>query len=435
MKKSFFTIILLLTLAMSVSAENYPYRNDVLWITKPDHTNWLYQCGEQAKITVEFFKYGIPADGKLIYTIATDMLDADIKDSVMLVGGEAVINAGTKQTPGFRDIRLTAKVNGQSYTHHIKIGFDADKIVPYTKMPDDFKIFWNKQISDMRKTPIQYTKEYLPKHSSDKFDCYRIKLNTVGTSFIYANLFIPKHKVNSADKCTYPVVLCPPGAGIKTIREPMRHKYYAENGMIRMEMEIHGLLPETEEAVFKTMAHDFDYITFNIQDKDKYYMKNVYLACIRAMDFLCSLPEWDGKNAIVQGGSQGGALSIITGALHEKVMQSIVNYPALSDMAAYREEGRTGGWPHLQKKKHIVLTDEVTNTLQYYDVVNFARIISCNVYMTWGYNDNSCPPTTSYAVWNSINAPKECLLTPINEHWASDATEYTHMLWIKKHLK
>lgn len=302
-------------------------------------------------------------------------------------------------------------------------------------MPDDFKIFWNKQISDMRKTPIQYTKEYLPQNSSDEFDCYRIKLNTVGTSFIYANLFIPKHKVNSADKCTYPVVLCPPGAGIKTIREPMRHKYYAENGMIRMEMEIHGLLPETEESVFKTMAHDFDYITFNIQDKDKYYMKNVYLACIRAMDFLCSLPEWDGKNAIVQGGSQGGALSIITGALHEKVTQSIVNYPALSDMAAYREEGRTGGWPHLQKKKHIVLTDEVTNTLQYYDVVNFARTIACPVYMTWGYNDNSCPPTTSYAVWNSINAPKECLLTPINEHWASDATEYTHMLWIKKHLK
>ena len=30
----------------------------------------------------------------------------------------------------------------------------------------------------------------------------------------------------------YPVVLCPPGAGIKTIKGPMRHKYYAEEGCI-----------------------------------------------------------------------------------------------------------------------------------------------------------------------------------------------------------
>ena len=41
-----------------------------------------------------------------------------------------------------------------------------------------------------------------------------------------------------------PVVLCPPGAGIKTIKAPLRHKYYAEQGCIRFEMEIHGLNPE-----------------------------------------------------------------------------------------------------------------------------------------------------------------------------------------------
>ena len=35
-------------------------------------------------------------------------------------------------------------------------------------------------------------------------------------------------------------------------------------------------------------------------------MKRVYLACVRSIDLLTSLPEWDGKNVIVQGGSQGG---------------------------------------------------------------------------------------------------------------------------------
>ena len=57
------------------------------------------------------------------------------------------------------------------------------------------------------------------------------------------------------------------------------------------------------------------------------------------------------------------------------------------------------------------------------------------VYMTWGFNDNTCPPTTSYIVYNVLNCPKEALITPVNEHWTSEDTEYGHLLWIKKHLK
>lgn len=56
------------------------------------------------------------------------------------------------------------------------------------------------------------------------------------------------------------------------------------------------------------------------------------------------------------------------------------------------------------------------------------------LYMTWGYNDNTCPPTTSYAVWNTLTCPKECLITPINEHWTSDATNRAQCAWIMKNL-
>ena len=55
--------------------------------------------------------------------------------------------------------------------------------------------------------------------------------------------------------------------------------------------------------------------------------------------------------------------------------------------------------------------------------------------MTWGYNDDVCPPTTSYIVWNLITAPKESLVTPINEHWTTTDTNYGQMLWIKARLK
>lgn len=82
-----------------------------------------------------------------------------------------------------------------------------------------------------------------------------------------------------------------------------------------------------------------------------------------------------------------------------------------------------------------MMTPEKVKTMAYYDVVNFARLLKCPTRITWGYNDNTCPPTTSWAVWNVITAPKEALLTPINEHWTSEATERSHKDWIKSKLK
>ncbi|MDE5623579.1 MAG: acetylxylan esterase, partial [Alistipes sp.] len=56
------------------------------------------------------------------------------------------------------------------------------------------------------------------------------------------------------------------------------------------------------------------------------------------------------------------------------------------------------------------------------------------VFMTWGFNDNTCPPTTSYAVYNVLPGPKEALITPVNEHWTSEATGRRQLEWIKQHL-
>ena len=251
---------------------------------------------------------------------------------------------------------------------------------------------------------------------------------------VYAYLFYPK----GAQKGQCPVVLCPPGAGIKTIKEPLRHKYYAENGCIRMEMEIHGMDPRLPQETFDDITKAFNgrdngYLFNGLEDPNRYYMKRVYLALIRCLDLLTSLPEWDGRNVIVQGGSQGGALSMVAAALDSRVTQCIVNHPALSDMAAY-SAGRTGGYPHFNRVEGM-FNDRTLRTMAYYDVVNFARHITCDTYMTWGYNDDTCPPTTSYAVWNTLTCPKEALITPINEHWTSDETEYRQMEWMLKKLR
>ena len=80
-------------------------------------------------------------------------------------------------------------------------------------------------------------------------------------------------------------------------------------------------------------------------------------------------------------------------------------------------------------------TPEKIKTMAYYDVVNFARFIKVPVFMTWGYNDNVCPPTTSYEVYNTLTCPKETLITPVNEHWVSEETRHVILDWISSKLK
>lgn len=416
-----------------IHSENYPYRSDVLWVTVPNHANWLYKTGENANIEIGFYKYGIPRDAIVEYEIGPDMRPSQEKGNVKLKNGKATINIGTMNKPGFKDCVLKTNVDGRTYTHHVKVGFSPELLNPYTKNPDDFDSFWEKNINEIKKLPLSFTKEKVDKYCTNDFDCYLIKLmiDKYGHS-VYAYLTVPK----KAGK--YPVVLCPPGAGIKTIKEPMKRTYYVKNGFIRMEMEIHGLNPEISTEDFADISKAFNaknnaYLENGLDNRDNYYMKHVYQACVRCIDFLTSLPEWDSKNVIVQGGSQGGALAIVTAGLDNRVTQCVANHPALSDMAGYLGEN-CGGYPHFNRSNKM-LTPEKVRTMQYYDVVNFARRVKADTYITWGYNDNICPPTTSYIVYNLINAPKEALITPINEHWTSDETEYGQMLWIKSRLK
>ena len=434
--KRMMMIALMAVVTLMAGAENYPYRSDYLWVTVPDHADWLYKTGEKANIEIQFYKYGIPRNGEVTYTVGNDLLGTDTNGTVTLKNGRAKINIGTKKTPGFRDVVLTMKLDGQSYTHHVKVGFSPEKIQPFTQEPKDFNTFWQGNLDELAKIPLSYTKEIAKEYCTDKVDCYLVKIPVSRRKqCVYGYLFYPKN----AQPGKHPVVLCPPGAGIKTIKEPLRHKYYAENGFIRLEIEIHGLDPRLPKETFDDISRAFNsdptgYLENGIDNRDRYYMKHVYLALVRCIDLLTSLPEWDGRNVAVQGGSQGGALALVAAGLDKRVNLCVVNHPALSDMAGYTEKGRTGGYPHFNRMTGLYTPSNIS-TMAYYDVVNFARKVKATTYMTWGYNDNTCPPTTSYAVWNTLNCEKESLITPINEHWTSDATEYGQMVWIKKHLQ
>ena len=176
------------------AVENYPYRSDYLWVTVPDHADWLYKTGEQATVEVQFYKYGIPRDGIVEYGIGTDLMEDDTKGKAELKNGRCTIKMGTAKKPCFRDLRLQLKLDGITYQHHVKVGFSPEKIRPYTQQPKDFRAFWQQQKEEYAKYPLKYTKELCPEYTTDKTDCYlvRIELNRQHQA-LYGYLMIPKN--------------------------------------------------------------------------------------------------------------------------------------------------------------------------------------------------------------------------------------------------
>ncbi|HEY0108519.1 MAG TPA: acetylxylan esterase, partial [Fibrella sp.] len=73
-------------------------------------------------------------------------------------------------------------------------------------------------------------------------------------------------------------------------------------------------------------------------------------------------------------------------------------------------------------------------TVGYYDVVNFARLLNVPGRYSWGFNDETCPPTSMYAAYNVITAPKSLELFEDTGHWTYPE-ETEHMTsWLLEQL-
>ncbi|MCM1096284.1 MAG: acetylxylan esterase, partial [Terasakiella sp.] len=119
------------------------------------------------------------------------------------------------------------------------------------------------------------------------------------------------------------------------------------------------------------------------------------------------------------------ALAIMTAALSPRIEALVSYYPALSDMAGYTA-GRAGGWPHIFADPER-RTPAALATAAYYDTSVFARHVAAPGFYTFGFNDTTCPPTTTMAVYNTIAAPKTLLLAEDTSHYTY--TEQTSAAW------
>lgn len=428
--KHFVFVIIAVVLLQHVNAiaQNSPAPIKLVqFVLTPNNADWNYEPGEMASIEISILKFGVPVkNAELKYEYGKEIVGLDQAGTILLKNGTVNINLGTLNEPGFLQLKVKTKIEGYTYNDEVKVAFAPNKIEPTVNFPSDFEEFWHNALAQNAQVPMDPIVTYLPDESTANVDVYLVDLqNYKKGKRLYGYLCKPKAKG------LYPVLFCPPGAGIKKIKP---YTFYAEQGFISLSIEIHGLSPEISDDDYKNISNAFnDYWLSKLDDLDNYYYKSVYLGCVRAIDFLTSLPEFDGKNVVVTGGSQGGALSIVTAALDKRVTALAAFYPALCDLTGYLN-GRAGGWPHLfsERYKTINATPVKIETASYFDVVNFARILIAPGFYSFGYNDHTCPPTSVFSAINVIKAPKKVVVTPISGHWRFNETNNQSIDFLKE---
>jgi cephalosporin-C deacetylase len=433
MKTSFCKFYLLLATVLSCNlAFGQPVEQYIKVVVAPDHSDWTYKAGESAKFQISVLQNGNPLkDVKVKYQVGLEKLEPTMKkEGVILQKGTLTVDGGTLKNAGFVRCIVEAEVDGKLYKGMGTAGFDPLSIKPTVPNPSDFTQFWDQARSELATVPLDAKVTLLPERCTEKVNVYHVNLQNfrVG-SRLYGILCVPKKEGK------YPALLKVPGAGVRPYSGDVAT---AEKGLITLEIGIHGIPVNMEPAVYTDLGAStlYQYYNYNLDNKDRYYFKRVYLGCVRANDFLVSLPQFDGVNLGVTGGSQGGALSIVTAALDSRVKCLAAFYPALSDVTGYLN-GRAGGWPHLFDKNNLIFNNlkEKIETVGYYDVVNFARLLKVPGLYSWGFNDETCPPTSMYSVYNVISAPKDLFLALETGHWTYPEQRERFNNWLEQKLK
>ena len=404
---------------MGVCVMAQPRATKVQLYLIPDHADALYKTGENAKVKIVATDCGMALNDAVVnYEISEDLMTPHITKSVTLNGNEATINLGSMRKPGFLRVKASVEKDGKNYSTISTVGFDTEKLQPTVTQPTDFKSFWDAQLESVRKTDLQPTMTLIPERCTDKVNVYNISYRNINNTRMYGILTMPK-----ADG-KYPAILRFPGAGVGEKSGDIVH---AAKGAIILEFGIHGIPVNIQNS---TIYNDLgsgvlaSYPTYNLDNRYSYYYKRVYLGCVRGIDFIETLPQFNGKLGTF-GGSQGGALSIVTSALDNRINATVAYFPALCDLEGYTH-GRAGGWPHMFKTKENC-SPEKLSTARYYDVTNFARNLTAPVKYFLGYNDLTCAPTTTRSTYNIITAPKSLLIGENNGHWLYP--EQTNALW------
>lgn len=425
---------LLLCLAMLLPLTAQVIGNNIVVTVTPDHQDWNYKVGETANFVINVRKSGTLLDNVNVDIEAGPVMYPDVKKSMTLKDGTAKWS-GKMAKPGFYRVTATAHVGGKDYKGLCTAGFSPEKLRPYCQEPKDFDAFWKKALDAARNNDLNPTKRLLPERCTKDMNVYEVSyVNNNWNSRMFGILSVP------VKPGKYPALLRVPGAGV---RPYSGDTYTAPGKCIVLEIGVHGIPVTMEQNVYDDLHNGAldGYWNSNVAEPDKNYYKRVVTGAVRGVDFIASLPEWDGKTIGVTGASQGGFLSLAVAALDKRITFLGVVHDAMCDYEA-ELHNVGGGWPHtiywdMKSGLDKNLIDLKVKGGRYYDGVNFARRVTQPGWYSFGYNDEVVPPTSSYSTYNIVTAPKKLSVYQMTGHyWYQEQwDEWQDFLREQMHIK
>ena len=356
--------------------------------------------GEKSAVKVLFEKNGKKlTQGELQVSFYKDNVYSH-KKVYDLAKGNPVLMEETLSSPGFLIANATLvskegsiKDNSQLFG----IGFGAEKIRQAGNIPADLISYWNGEYAKMKKAVPGTVEKKLVKTTKTHKHYRLIGKNLNGTP-IYATLTVP------VGKGPFPMVFSVPPAG-RTV-----WGNYSTGGAIHLTTAVFDRDFQNQQE-YNAFNKPRWYFLKGAEKKETYYYYKSILGVMRMMEYaMKEVKEWDGKNLVAEGRSQGGGFAMIMTALNPAIKAMVADVPALCDHNG-RLLNRAPGWPRL--------LDQVKgfrNEAAYFDAASFAAYVKVPAYVTVGLLDTMCTPSSIYSAYNNLKGPKEILVLPLYGH-------------------
>nr|WP_294791939.1 acetylxylan esterase [uncultured Mucilaginibacter sp.] len=347
--------------------------------------------------------YNQPQEGTISYLITTEKGDS-VKNEVRKVNIRKKSSAsydfaidGLK--PGFYKVSFMINVSYYDDTTRKAFGIKPEEVRSSHPKPADFEAFWSKTKAELAAIPPDFKFIPLPDSTKDARAMYRFEMRSLDNVLVGGYLTIPVTK----KKRKFAVSLLLPGYQVAA--KPIMGDE-PDLAIITLDIRGQGLF----RGVINTRYDD--YISYHIENKERYVMRGAIMDCLRAVEFIFSRPELDHDKIIVSGGSLGGYLAIATAALDSRVKLCSAQNPVMSDVQNL--EGKVE-WPLKDIKQYIktqpgLNMQKVMNNLDYYDTKNFATMLKVSTLLGMGLLDHLVPPSNAYAVYNNINYKKHIFI-------------------------
>ena len=278
--------------------------------------------------------------------------------------------------------------------------------------PADFDEFWDASLAELDAIdPNPTFKPY--DFPSNIADAYELTFTSTKGAKIYAKFMKPK---NVSGKI--PAVLRFHGLSGAS-GEWVSLLSYVSQGYAVAFMDARGQGGYSEDVggvpgtTFSTpFMRGFDGEPSDLHCRDLFLDTAQLARVVMALDYI------DTTRIAVQGGSQGGALSLACASLVPEIKLCLPTFPYLCDYKRVWEmdlaKGAYEGIRYYLRSfdpAHERI-DEFFLKLGYIDLQFLAPRIKAKVYMSTGLMDTTCPPSTQFAAYNKITSEKFVQIYP-----------------------